>query len=70
MRTHLNYWAVLLAALSAFVVGGIWYKVFAGPWKKARDYASYGTSLLVGCTSWFADFRCWLRSGESASGTS
>jgi len=39
----------------------------------ARDYASYCTSLLVGCTSWFADFplrylRSWLRSGELASG--
>ena len=39
------------------------------------DYASCCTSLLVGCTSWFADFplrylRSWLRSGESASGTS
>jgi hypothetical protein len=39
------------------------------------DYASYCTSLLVGCTSWFADFplrylRSWLRSGELASGGS
>jgi hypothetical protein len=39
MRTHLNYWAVLLAAISAFVVGGIWYKVFAGPWKKANSFS-------------------------------
>jgi hypothetical protein len=41
--------------------------------RKRRDYASYCTSLLVGCTSWFADFplrylRSWLRSGELASG--
>jgi hypothetical protein len=42
---------------------------------ESLDYASYCTSLLVGCTSWFADFplrylRSWLRSGELASGGS
>jgi hypothetical protein len=39
MSTHLNYWAILLAAASAFVVGGLWYKVFAGPWKKANSFS-------------------------------
>ena len=39
MKTHLNYWAIVLAAVSAFVVGGIWYKVFAGPWKKANSFS-------------------------------
>jgi len=43
--------------------------------KRPRDYASYCTSLLVRCISWFPDFplrylRSWLRSGESASGAS
>ena len=38
MSTHLNYWAVLLAAVSAFVVCGLWYKVFAAPWRKANSF--------------------------------
>jgi hypothetical protein len=38
MRNHLNYWAVLMAAVSAFAIGGLWYKVFAGPWKKANGF--------------------------------
>lgn len=44
MSTHLNYWAVLLAAVSAFVVGGLWYKVFAGPWKKANSFSEEPTT--------------------------
>jgi Protein of unknown function (DUF1761) len=39
MKTHLNYWAIVLAAVSAFVVGGVWYRVFAGPWKKANSFS-------------------------------
>jgi Protein of unknown function (DUF1761) len=39
MSNHLNYWAVLVAAVSAFAIGGLWYKVFAGPWKKANGFA-------------------------------
>ena len=39
MKTHLNYWAIVLAAVSAFVVGGIWYKVFAGPWKTSNSFS-------------------------------
>ena len=32
----LNWLAILAAALSAFVLGGLWYSVlFAGPWQKA-----------------------------------
>ena len=30
-----NYWAVLLAAIAGFVVGGVWYRVFAQPWMAA-----------------------------------
>jgi hypothetical protein len=44
MSTHLNYWAVLLAAVSAFVVGGLWYKVFAGPWKMANSFSEEPTT--------------------------
>ena len=39
MRSHLNYWAVLAAAVSAFAIGGLWYKAFAGPWKKANGFS-------------------------------
>jgi hypothetical protein len=38
MRNHLNYWAILMSAVSAFAVGGLWYKVFARPWKKANGF--------------------------------
>ena len=31
----INYWAVLLAALSGFLIGGVWYSVlFAKKWQK------------------------------------
>ncbi|QQQ62384.1 DUF1761 domain-containing protein [Paenarthrobacter ureafaciens] len=36
MEIHINWLAVLLAALATFVVGGLWYSVlFAKPWQKA-----------------------------------
>jgi hypothetical protein len=38
MNGHLNYWAVLAAAVSVFVIGGIWYKVFSAPWMKANGF--------------------------------
>jgi uncharacterized protein DUF1761 len=44
MSTHLNYLAVLLAAVSAFVVGGLWYKIFAGPWKRANSFTEEPTA--------------------------
>jgi hypothetical protein len=37
---HLNIWAILAAAVSAFLVGGLWYSVlFAKLWKKANGFA-------------------------------
>lgn len=38
----LNLWAILAAALSAFVLGGLWYSpiLFAGAWKKANGFDS------------------------------
>jgi hypothetical protein len=41
MNIHtLNLWAVLAAAVSAFVVGGVWYSplLFANAWKKANGF--------------------------------
>ncbi len=37
---HLNIWAVFAAAVSAFVVGGLWYSpiLFGRVWKKANGF--------------------------------
>jgi hypothetical protein len=37
LLASINFWAVLVAAISAFIVGGIWYspKVFGNIWMKA-----------------------------------
>jgi Protein of unknown function (DUF1761) len=36
----LNLWAVLVAAISAFVLGGLWYApfLFGGAWKRANGF--------------------------------
>ena len=35
----LNWWAILAAAASAFIVGGLWYSVlFASLWRKANGF--------------------------------
>ena len=38
----LNLWAVLVAAISAFVLGGLWYApfLFGGVWKKANGFGA------------------------------
>ena len=38
MNSHLNYWAILAAAASLFALGGLWYKIFSAPWKKANGF--------------------------------
>jgi hypothetical protein len=38
MNSHLNYLAVLAAAISSFAVGGLWYRIFAAPWKRANNF--------------------------------
>ncbi len=36
MAIEVNWWGVLLAALSGFVIGGLWYALlFAKPWQRA-----------------------------------
>jgi hypothetical protein len=36
MAVEINWWGVLLAALSGFLIGGLWYSVlFAKPWQRA-----------------------------------
>jgi len=37
MGSHLNLWAVLVATLAAFLIGGLWYSpfLFAGAWQRA-----------------------------------
>lgn len=37
----LNWWAILAAAVSAFVVGGLWYSaLFTGLWKRANGFGA------------------------------
>ena len=38
----LNLWAVLVAAISAFLLGGLWYApfLFGGVWKKANGFGA------------------------------
>ena len=38
---HLNVWAMLAAAVSAFVVGGLWYSplLFGRAWERANGFA-------------------------------
>jgi hypothetical protein len=38
MNSHLNYWAVVVAALSSFAVGGLWYGIFSAQWKRANGF--------------------------------
>ncbi|MBZ5576011.1 MAG: DUF1761 domain-containing protein [Acidobacteriia bacterium] len=40
--SHLNIWAILAAAVSAFLVGGLWYSpmLFGKAWRKANRFAS------------------------------
>jgi hypothetical protein len=42
MNLHtLNLWAVLAAALSSFLIGGLWYSVLFGPaWKRANGFTA------------------------------
>ena len=39
---HLNFWAILAAAVSAFLVGGLWYSplMFGALWKKANRFGA------------------------------
>jgi hypothetical protein len=45
----LNIWAILVAAISAFVLGGIWYSplLFAGAWKRANGFGSENTPVAT-----------------------
>jgi hypothetical protein len=40
-QVHINYLAVVVAAVVAFVLGGLWYSpiLFAKPWVKAHGYS-------------------------------
>ena len=38
MNSHLNLWAILAAATSMFVLGGVWYKIFSAPWMRANGF--------------------------------
>ncbi len=35
---NLNWLAIIIAALSTFIIGGIWYSVFEKPWMGANNF--------------------------------
>lgn len=35
---NLNWLAIIVAALSTFLIGGIWYSVFEKPWMEANNF--------------------------------
>jgi Protein of unknown function (DUF1761) len=39
---NLNIWAILVSAVSAFVIGGLWYSplLFGAAWKRANGFAT------------------------------
>jgi hypothetical protein len=37
---NLNWIATIVAALSTFIIGGIWYSVFEKPWKAANNFTN------------------------------
>jgi len=44
MQAQLNYWAVLVAALSTFLVGGLWYSpaLFGKAWMRENGFTEEG----------------------------
>ncbi|MBI3702911.1 MAG: DUF1761 domain-containing protein [Rhizobiales bacterium] len=36
----INYWAVLVAGLLGFGLGGVWYRLLANPWKTAHGFTT------------------------------
>ncbi len=58
--SQLNWIAILVAALSTFLIGGIWYSVFEKPWMAANNFTKellqqrklplvFGLSFLFSC---------------------
>lgn len=35
---NLNWFAIIVAALSTFMIGGVWYSIFENPWMKANKF--------------------------------
>jgi hypothetical protein len=40
-QVHINFLAVVVAAVAAFIIGGLWYSplLFAKPWVNAHGYS-------------------------------
>jgi len=49
--TGINYWAVLLAAVSAFALGGIWYSpvLFQRSWQQASGLSDAQLKAEIRC---------------------
>ena len=47
---NLNIWAILVSAVSAFVIGGLWYSplLFGAAWKRANGFATNEPPALSG----------------------
>jgi hypothetical protein len=51
----LNWWAIVVAAVSAFAVGGLWYSaLFASLWKKANGFE--GAAPVAGAKTFIVSF--------------
>jgi hypothetical protein len=35
-----NYWAILVAGVVGFLIGGVWYRLLAAPWKAAHGFTT------------------------------
>jgi drug/metabolite transporter (DMT)-like permease len=64
MEVQLNYWAILVAALSTFLIGGLWYSpaVFGKAWMRENGFSEedmkkgnmakiFGLAFLLGVIS-------------------
>jgi hypothetical protein len=48
----INHWAVLLAGVLGFVLGGIWYQLLAEPWKAAHGFTTEQIHARKGMALW------------------
>lgn len=39
---NLNWLAIIVAALSTFLIGGLWYSIFEKPWMAANNFTNEG----------------------------
>src|ERR1700693_795990 len=52
----MNYWAVLMAAVAAWMLGALWYSLLAKPWMAAAGVANAGMEENIGSPRAFLPF--------------